>query len=64
MSIWSFGISGNFTECVTTAYHTRYHTCYHTFTENFAPFLLVVIFSTLPEVLLNIVLYIFSKISI
>ena len=51
-------------------YNTRYHWLPYALTYmllyfygNFAPFLLVSIFSTLPEVLLNVFQYIFNKIS-
>ena len=51
-------------------YRTHYHGLPYAllymlqyFYGNFAPFLLVTIFSTLPEVLLNVVRYIFSKIN-
>ena len=66
MSIWPFDTSCDFIELVTAGYHgfpymLPYILPY--FYGNSAPFLLVTILSTLPEVLLNVVQYIFSKIT-
>ena len=62
LSIWSFGISYVFTGRVTTDYHMLPYMLPYLY-GNFAPFLLVTIFSTLPEVLLNLVHYTFCEIS-
>ena len=66
MSFWAINISCAVTERVTTGDHRLpcalpYMPSY--FYLNFAPFLLVTIFNTLAEVLLNVLQYIFSKIS-
>ena len=66
MSVWHFGIFFALIERVTTGYHELPYALPYMlpyFHGNFASFLLVTIFSTLPEVLLKVVQYIFSKIS-